>query len=385
MSFELKIYDSTNIDQMRWENTKDGKFSKKYLTDFIKNGTINYIDNTDVEMNLISFQDGFFPITISKNNSSIKNSYVCSPTSHYIDYGKEEVELELKDKPLFKNFNLKLISLLAKYFKSRDFENVVYVNNWLLSTNLYTEFDLNILKEIKNTLIEKYPDKAIIFRSVNELYNKDIYNELFSLDFKHILSRQVYILDPKKEIYKKKESYQKDLKIKRKSKYHWENSSTITEKDYSRIRYLYDDLYIRKYSPLNPTFNENFIKTTISNDCFTYKVLKKDNEIYATFGYFERGGFITAPLFGYDTEVNSKDGLYRLTALEILEDAIKNDWIVHQSSGVSKFKMFRGAEPSIEYNMVYYKHLPKKQQNPWKMLYKLTDYMIIPVMKKYQL
>ncbi len=381
----FKIYDSSNIEQMEWKNTRDGNFSKKYLTSIIKNGAINYIDNTDTEMNLISFEDSFLPFTVSKEKPIVKNSYVCSPTGHYIDYGKEEMEIELKDKPIFKNLSLKSVSLMENYFKNRDFENVVYVNNWLLSTNLYTEFNLKILKEIKSFLIEKYPNKAIIFRSINDMYNQNIYKELFSLEFKHIFSRQVYILDPKKEIYKKKESYQKDLKVRRKTKYTWETADKVTEKEYSRIRYLYDDLYIKKYSSLNPTFNENFIKTTIDKDCFTYKVLKKDDEIYAVFGYFERSGFITAPLFGYDTSVNTKDGLYRLTALEILEDAIKNNWIVHQSSGVSKFKMYRGAEPSIEYNMVYYKHLPKRQQNPWKFLNKLTDYVVVPVMKKYQL
>lgn len=381
----IKIYDSSNIDNMDWQNTKDGKFSERYLTDFIKNEPINFIDNTDIEMNLISFEDGFLPITISKAKTDIKNSYVCSPISHYIDYGKEEVEIELKNSPLFKDFSLKVISLLENYFKARDFDNVIYVNNWLLSTNLYKEFNLKILKEIKNLLIEKYPDKAIVFRSVNEVYNNDLYRELSLLNFKHILSRQVYILDPKKEIYKKKESYQKDLKIRKKSKYYWDDSTKITEKDFSRIKYLYDDLYIKKYSSLNPKFNERFIKTTMNDNCFTYKVLKKEDEIYAVFGYFERSGMITAPLFGYDTSINVKDGLYRLTALEILEDAIKNNLIVHQSSGVSKFKMFRGAEPSIEYNMVYYKHLPKKRQNPWKLLNKLTDYAIIPVMRKYQL
>ncbi|MFN4149961.1 MAG: GNAT family N-acetyltransferase, partial [Candidatus Sericytochromatia bacterium] len=80
-----------------------------------------------------------------------------------------------------------------------------------------------------------------------------------------------------------------------------------------------------------------------------------------------------------------KDGLYRLTALKILEDAIEKGYIVHQSSGVSKFKMHRGAEPSIEYMMVYYSHLSKRQQQPWKFFNKLSDKVVIPIMKKYKL
>ena len=68
-----------------------------------------------------------------------------------------------------------------------------------------------------------------------------------------------------------------------------------------------------------------------------------------------------------------------------MEDAIKMGWIVHQSSGVSKFKMHRGAEASLEYNMVYYQHTPLKQRFPWWLLTKLTTVAIIPIMKKYKL
>ena len=86
-----------------------------------------------------------------------------------------------------------------------------------------------------------------------------------------------------------------------------------------------------------------------------------------------------------DTAVNAKDGLYRLTALQILADAVEKGLIVHQSSGVSKFKMHRGAESSLEYNLVYFKHLPQRQQRPWQLFEKLTSLAIVPVMTKYKL
>ena len=187
-------------------------------------------------------------------------------------------------------------------------------------------------------------------------------------------------------IYKTKESYQKDLKLKRKSKgYQWEDASKIKVEDFPRMRFLYEDLYITKYSNLNPTFNENFFKETMEKNLLTYKVLKKEGQIYAVYGYVECNGFLTAPIFGYDTAVNPKDGLYRLTALQILDDAIVKGLIVHQSSGVSKFKMHRGAEASLEYNLVYFKHLPQRQQRPWQLFEKLTSLAIVPVMTKYKL
>lgn len=381
----IKIYDQNNIDDLVWKITKDGNFSKNYLYNLVKYGINKYIDNVDSEMVLLSFDDNILPLVFGNPDQKIKNSYVCSPTSHYIDYGREECEIELKNNPFLKKFTLAVIDVFDYLFKKMNFENVLYINNWLLSTNLYEEFDLGKMKEIKDFLIDKFPRHTLVFKSINDIYNKDLYNKLNSIGFNHVLSRQVYINDQKNGIYKKKRSFQRDRTIKKKSLYYWENSDKITENDYKRIKELYKLLYIDKYSSLNPVFNEKFISETIKNNCFTYKVLKKDNIIYGVFGYFERFGVITAPLFGYDTSISEEDGLYRLVCLEIFEDAIKNNWIIHQSSGVSKFKMYRGAESSIEYNMAYYKHVTFKQKIPWIILEKLTDYVVIPVMKKYKL
>ena len=382
---EIELYNRDNIDLLKWPDDKDGQFAKSYIYPMVKKGPIEFIDNTDAEMQVLVFAGNIFPLILGNPQQKFKNSYVCSPTAHYIDYGREEINIELKDKPFLRKASHMLINGLESFVTKLGFEKVLYVNNWLLSTNLYTKFDINLLTEVRDFLVEKFPDYPIIFRSINEIYNADIYKKLDELNFHHVFRRQVYILETLKGEYKKKESYQKDLKAKRKSKYYWEDADKIKPENIPRMRWLYDALYIEKYSELNPTFNEKFLELTMNVEGFTYKVLKKDDEIYAVFGYFERDGFITAPLFGYDTSLPSSEGLYKLTALKILEDAIAKGWIVHMSSGVSKFKMHRGAEPSTEYNMVYYAHLPKSRRIPWKMMELLTDKAIVPVMKKYGL
>lgn len=381
----IQLIDKNNLEFAIWPQTKEGIFAKKYLVPILKNGTLKYVDNLDVFLKVLIFNDTVFPIIISNPNQKVKNSYVCSPMSHYIGYGHAEADLELSEQKVLKKITHIFLNFLEPYLKKRDFEKAVFVNNWLLSTNLYPKFDLSNLKEIRDFLIKEFPDYPILFKSINDMFNLNIKRELEKLDFHSIISRQVYILDPKKEIYKKKDSYKKDLKAKRRTEYYWEDADKITKKDYSRIRYLYEDLYIKKYCYLNPTFTEDYFEETLKNNLLTYKVLKKEGVIYAVFGYIECQGVITAPIFGYDTSLPEKDGLYRLTALKILEDAIEKEYIVHQSSGVSKFKMHRGAESSIEYMMVYYSHLSKRQQQPWKFFNKLSDKVVIPIMKKYQL
>lgn len=382
----IKFYDKHNIDELAVVDVNDNINIKNYIVPIIKNGLLYYIDNADAEMSLLVVNDYLFPIVTSNLTPKVKiNSYICSPTTHYLDYAKDEVDLELKDKTILKNLSKFLLTTMQYFFEKVDFEKAIFVNNLLLSTNLYIDFDTNLIEEITDFLVKKFPDYPIIFKSVNENQNSILYEKLKEKNYKAIFSRQVYIFDHKDEDYKKKDSFKRDLKLKRKSTYIWKESTEIKENEYEKLKKLYDFLYINKYSTMNPQFNANYISLTIKNPIFTYKILTKNDEIHAVLGYIKRGCTITTPIVGYDTNTDQKEGLYRLAVLETIQDSIKYNYILNMSSGVSKYKMGRGAKPTIEFNMIYCEHLDKKQQIPWKIFEKLTNYAILPVMKKYGL
>lgn len=382
----IHFYDKHNIDELEVVDINDNINLKNYLTLIIKNGLLHYIDNADAEMYLLVVNDYLFPIVSSNLKPKVKtNSYVCSTTTHYLTYAKDEVKLELKDKALLKNLSLFLLNIMEYFFKKMDFEKAIFVNNLLLSTNLYIDFDPSLIDSITDFLVKKFPDCSIIFKSVNETQNPILYEKLKEKKYKSVFSRQVYVFKHKENNYKKRESLRRDLKLKEKTSYIRKDSNEITEKDHETLKKLYEYLYIDKYSTMNPKFNSKFIDLTIKNPLFTYGVLSKNDEIHAVFGYIKRDKTITTPIFGYDTKIDQKEGLYRLAVLETIQDSIKNDYILNMSSGVSKYKIGRGAQATSEFNMIYCDHLKKKQQIPWKIFEKLTNYAILPVMKKYGL
>ncbi|MEK7434299.1 MAG: hypothetical protein AABZ74_14300 [Cyanobacteriota bacterium] len=381
----IEIYDKNNIDDLKIVDKYDNLVIKQYSLPLIKNGLLNHLDNIDAEMQLLCVEENVFPIVISNLKPKVKNSYVCSATTHYLDYAKDEINMELADQKMLKTFSGYAIDFFKFFFEKMDFEKTVFVNNLLLSTNLYPDLDLNVLEKTLAFLIKKFPDYPIMFKSVNKEFNTNIMNKLESLDCVRIFSRQVYVLDPKLEEYKQKNNYYNDLRLTKKTKYIWEEIKSPENIDLTRIKDLYRFLYIDKYSQMNPQFNEKFFLETIGNPMFTYKLLKKDNVICGVLGYFNRNNTITAPIVGYDTSIDQKDGLYRLIIFEMMQDSIKNNWILNMSSGVSKYKMMRGAVGTTEYNMVYYKHLKKTQQIPWFIFEKLTKNVIEVVAKKYQL
>jgi hypothetical protein len=65
--------------------------------------------------------------------------------------------------------------------------------------------------------------------------------------------------------------------------------------------------------------------------------------------------------------------------------AIEHGLLLNFSSGVAAFKRNRGAQPAIEYTMVYCQHLDKKRRRAWQNLGILLKHLAIPIMQKYQL
>lgn len=384
----MQCYDRSNIDTLRFPDTFDGQYAKRLLLPLILNGTRHFFDNVDCEIQLLVVGDSFIPISITQANADVKNSYVCSPTTHYVDYGFREIDIEFSDRFLVNRFCKSVLWAFKTAFVRPSFDNVVMVNNWLLSTNLYPQLSAADIKSISRFLIEKFPQHAIVYRSVNPRLNGDLLETLTQSDFKKVLSRQVYMIDPAKGAYKKKQAFKIDVALKRKTTgLQWCDASEIDVRDLPRIKALYDDLYIRKYAKFNPQLSLAFFEFALKEKWLNLWVLKDvdSQQIEAAIGYFNRNGVMTTPVIGYNRKLPQKIGLYRLITLQIIEEAVRNRDLLHMSSGASHFKKIRGGEPCFEFNMVYYKHLRRAQRLPWSALRGLTQYLAIPIFKRFEL
>lgn len=394
----FEIYTPANLHRLPWPDTADGAYARAWLEPLMRHGTRAFFDNIEAEVLAVSNGEIVFPIILANalrqemlhlpglQDTLERNAYVCSPSSHYIDYALEEIEIELGDSPRWMRRSLEiLIQRLGAVLQGLKFEKVVYVNNWLLSTNLYPAFQLGHLEAIRDLLVRRFPEHALMFRSVNVDLNQDIYSALRELNFIEMLSRQVYILDPSTGLHHKKKSYKRDLKVARKSEYRWLTHDEIQWHHIPRIRQLYDDLYLRKYSELNPQFNEYFIRESLERRWLNYAALERNGRIDAMSGYFERNGVITTPMVGYDTSLPQSLGLYRQLTLQLIQEAEAQNWIVNFSSGVSGYKAARGAHPALEYNLVYARHLQASRQAPWRLLQGLSRALMEPLMQHMQL
>ncbi|MFM8875819.1 MAG: GNAT family N-acetyltransferase [Anaerolineae bacterium] len=372
-----ELFTRENIHTLPFPATDDGDYARRYLIPLMTGDPQMYIRNVhNTQLMAVKVDETVIPITVTDFHP--QNTYTVSPYSHYVSYGAfEEV----------KHLNNRLAEIVVKlvmtpvswYFRYAELDKVVFVNNYLLSTNLYPSVNSDQLTALSEALIKWFPDRAIVFRSVDQKKNPQIYQTLDELGYDLVLSRQVWYMDPVAAL--KTRQCKEDVRVLKKAGYDVVSGRDLSDDELHRAVELYNLLYLQKYSYYNPQFTFDLLKLAREQDVLHLYGLKKDGRLNAIMGFFVRNGAMTQPLFGYDTSLPLEEGLYRLLTLVTLQEGVKRGLLVHASGGVGKFKKVRGGESVTEYNAVYTKHLPRKRQLPWKLIGKVSD-VAIPYFRK---
>jgi hypothetical protein len=377
----IALYDAATIDTLPWPNHPDALNAKKFLIPLIKNGVKPYIHNVDTTMMALVLDDIVMPLTV--NEGEYENSYVCSPYGQYFNYGLDTVD---KLQRAYVKTPLKfLLKRMQKTFERGKLNKVVIVNNWLVSTNLHPELNVEQINQMIAFLSRQFPEHAIVFRSINLYQNPVKCASLKKCAFDLIASRKIYLFKTDNPAAYKQRMFQSDMKLYRSTPYQIIDSQELTNQEIPRLADLYNALYIDKHSKQNPQLSAKFIELAVRENILTLKVLKKDDRIDAVVGFFDRNGVMTSPLFGYDTSLPKEFGLYRLISTILTLEAKKKGVLLNQSSGAGSFKKLRKGEPHIEYMAVYTKHLPLKRRIPWKVLQKMVNSVGLLFMKHYEI
>jgi hypothetical protein len=128
------------------------------------------------------------------------------------------------------------------------------VNNFLLSTNLYHSLSLSQTERICQFLKDRFPNHAILFRSLNAFTEEALSQNLRAMGCDFITSRSVYFFDPKNYPSlpsKKRWIIQKDKKLREQDEIQMLEHSDFQMSDALELKRLYDLLYLEKYSYFN--------------------------------------------------------------------------------------------------------------------------------------
>ncbi|MDN4494851.1 hypothetical protein [Ureibacillus aquaedulcis] len=376
------LYDKKNMAEMDWNFYENGTFLKEYFTEFITD-TTTYIRNVETEVCFAAIGKKLIPCTI--NDTTYDNSYVCSPYTHYITYTKEELRF-VSPKPL-RFFLEAIINFFGSFAKIIEINKIVYINNYCLSTNLIAPLSKEEILALKELLIEGFPDYQLGFHSINEICHKDMMKSFEAEGFNLLPSRYIYISTnsrlntPRKGERKKR---RQDEKCITKEMTIVTNKELATE-DIERIVELYNQLYIEKYSDLNPQFTYRFIENLLKKNLLVFQGIKINGKLEAISGTFILNNMMTNPIYGYNLSLFPQYQLYRILRHLNTRLALDNKLLYHQSAGAGNFKKARSGEGTPEYTALYVNHLPFHKKIFWKSLSFLLKKIGIPLVEKLEL
>lgn len=372
----VQFYDYENVLDAPWPKGAPGG---RYLQPLMQDVSA-HIQNVAAPLHVVGSGDVLLPYTVATPQ---ERSYVTAPRAHYVDYGRDE--LHKIGSKLGEMSADAVLASIGRVFDHLGFDDVVYVNNWLLSTNLYPALDgphaQQHIASIVDALRMRYPARTIVFRSVNTWRHQALRGWLEDLGATSVFARRVNIQATREPGLWKLKAVKEDIRLRRKSPYTVLEKDALTAADDARLVALYNKLYVEKYSALNPQFTTRYMAHIRTDPAWRMRALTCEGRIDGVIGWYARDGVMTPPILGYDTALPQKRGLYRMLSLMLAEAARDADVTLNMSAGVARFKQLRGATSHLEYNMVFDRHLPKRRRAPWRVIRTLCDRVGVPLIE----
>ncbi|CAA7618863.1 conserved hypothetical protein [Candidatus Terasakiella magnetica] len=262
-------------------------------------------------------------------------------------------------------------------------DHLVCVNNWMLSTNLLPAWGGQGAEAMTRALVHDYPGHFLAVRSLNRRHHGRVLECLHDLGWSLLPARQVWIAEPDHNPTRDQDN---DARLLRKTTLGRVMGAAFSDDDWRRTADLYAQLYLHKYSRLNPVFTPRFLRWASENGFMRVEGVRQDGgPLLGVVGTIAAGAVMTTPLVGYDTAQPQRLGLYRLLTALAFEEMRRTGRSFNLSAGVGGFKRNRGACPEIEYTALWHRHLPWTRRAPVLALAALLERVGVPLMRRYDL
>ena len=325
-----------------------------------------------------------FPLTLNDTGDA-PNCYICCPSSAYIDYAKDETR-NFAAHPLLRRVLKALIGACAPLVRASGLDHQVQVNNWLYSTNPVPLLDRRTASALRTALVARFPDRAIVIRSLNEIADPATIAALKAEGFRMLAARQIYIFADRSAAPAMTRAMKRDRARLRATSFELVGNGDFTEADYARAEKLYNMLYLEKYTPLNPHYTARYIAGMHRRGIISLGGLRRPGgELVAVTGLFENGGTLTQPIVGYDTGLPAGEGLYRMMMAMAQDHATAHGLFFNMSAGAAGFKRRRGAVAAIEYNAVHAGHLPRRRRLAIRVIEIVLALVGVPLLRRFEL
>jgi len=341
--------------------------------------------NLDMETHLVSAGGLQMPVTLNLDGQAM-TSWVASLRNSYGPYARAETDLVGMSpwlKPLYQGASCFAERLLCM----GGLKGGLFLNNWLLATNLYSQtFDCASILHACNELEKAYPGVPVVVRSLVAPLHASLMAELVQADFAFLPTRQVWL---QHEIqtgkWRRHSDVKKDLALERHkaSATEWVPGTQFSDADFARSRSLYNALYRGRYPVHNPDYQEAFFRLGVQSGWLRlYGLREPGKPLCGVVGVIEREGVYATPLLGYDLSVDVSEGLYRRLMLKAFLEVEAGRGILHCSGGAGHFKRQRGACSAVEFAAIHVRNLSAPQRAALRGLTGLLNGIAVPYLRE---
>ena len=359
-----------------------GDFLRRWFRPLLEQGSTFCAPNLNTQFAFLRTPQVELPLTF--NEAEWGNSWICSPWTQYISYALQEISWMVP--PWQGKLAAGIFHALGQWLRRADFNRVVMVNNWLLSTAPWPQWSAEELPEVLAALIRQWPDHAILFRSLNKHESGPLIRALRLAGACLIPSRQIWWFAPDSEDVARSRDYRSDVRLLHKKDLERVDHDELQPGDFPALKDLYDQLYLKKYSLHNPQFTTNWLQYAHAERLLQFTALRQASGKWAGVeACAEIHGTLTSPIVGYDSCQPKELGLYRRLAVLPVIEGRRRGLSLNLSAGVGKYKALRGGKADMEYLAVFHHHLPSVRRRPWWMVQWISDHLLAPVVKRKQL
>ena len=344
-------------------------------------GVQTFIANVTSRLAVLNAGGHAFPVTI--DDGGYGRSYVASPHSAYVAYARREMALMgLKRGRAAASTAIAAADALLR---AARVNRIVHLDNWLLSTNLHGGWRGEGLAAMRQMLTARFPDHWLAIRSLDDWGSPALLATARDDGWLLLPARQIWVVDDVERQWRCTRDAAYDQKLLDRSGLRITMDAALTPELATQIAGLYRQLYLGKYSPLNPDFTAPFIDLLQQTGWMRYHLAHdRHGALVAVAGVLARGDVMTVPVLGYDLARPQDEGLYRIACHLCSMDAASRGLRLHQSAGAAEFKRRRGARPQIEYMAVYARHLPAYRRAPLYALRTALERWVVPMMQSNQ-
>ncbi len=248
-------------------------------------------------------------------------------------------------------------------------DSVVFANHLLFSTSLYGDWTGDDLEAVLDALRKAFPERAIVWRSLNLEDNAKLVERMTQLGGRRLLSRIVWRLPDARADWAPRRDARDDRKLLHAHGLRLEDARGLSDDALERVLAFYNDLYRGKYSTTNPAYSAALLLAALESGVLKMQLIRRQDgglEGFTTEHVYQ--GTLINPLLGYDRSLPQARGLYRIAMAASAERAMEEGLSLNFSAGAGAFKRNRGARPALEFSMVFDNHLPRRRRLAYQAL-----------------